>query len=54
MRHILVDEKLTIELLNKLSPIIEIGKIFFCLVLEKYDSVYVEPKRNVLLKIMEF
>ena len=52
MPRMLVDEKLTTEYLRKLSLSIEIRKIFFCLVLEKCNSVEMQPKRNTLLKIM--
>ena len=54
MHRMLVDEKITIEGLNEFSRIIDIGKIFFSLMLEKCNSVDMQPKKNVLLKIIDF
>ena len=45
--------KLNIEFLNKLSPSIDVENIFFCVTLEKCNSVDAQPKRNALLKIVE-
>ena len=47
MIHMLVDEKMKIEFLNKLPPRIEIGKIFFCIVLEKCNSFTHNKKNSV-------
>ena len=50
----LVDERMKIDLLNKLLSNIDIGKIFFCLILEKCNYVDIQPKKNSLLKIMDY
>ena len=53
MPHMMVDKKLTIEFLNKLLRSIEIGKIFFCIIIENCDYVDIQTKKNSLLKILD-
>ena len=53
MPIMLVDDKMTIEFLNKSLPSVEIGKIFFCIILEKCDSVDEKPKTNAMLKLVD-
>ena len=50
--HLLVNDNMTINQVNRLIPSVDVGKLYYCLILERANSNEIEPKKNALLHLM--